>query len=174
MATLREIDSLTEGYAAAREALAGTIGALQDDVREAQKKYLGRIKRLVATAAERQAALHAAIDASPGLFVKPKTLTLHGVKVGFQKAKDKVVIADEQDTIARIHALLPKDQAELLTRKTESVHLPAVADLSPEDLKRLHIEVQEGQDAVLIKDAAGDVDKLVAALLKEGVQEGEA
>lgn len=167
MATLNEIEMKAQTYAASREALAGTLMALEDETRALKRKYLARIRKLVETAKAQRADLAAAIDASPALFVKPRTQILHGVKCGFAKAKGRIEWDNEEAVVARIRKLLPADQAELLIRVKESVHKPAVYDLAASDLKRLGIRVEGDGDEVVIKDAAGEVDKLVEALLKD-------
>ena len=167
MATMNEIEVKAQAYGAAREALAGVLAALDDETRALRKKYLARIRNLVAKAKEHRAELHALIAESPVLFVKPRTKILHGVKCGFRKGKGKVEFDDEDAVIARIRKLLPEEQAELLISVKESVSKTAVCDLSVEDLKRLGIRVEGTVDVVEIKDAAGEVDKLVEALLKD-------
>lgn len=170
MATIQEIEVKAQGYGAAREALAGVLAALDDETRALRKKYLARIRTLVATAKARRAELHDLIAESPALFVKPRTKILHGVRCGFGKGKGKVEFDDEDAVIARIRKLLPEEQAELLISVKESVSKSAVCDLSGDDLKRLGIRVEGTGDVVVIKDAAGEVDKLVEALLKDDAE----
>jgi len=167
MATIQEIEKQAQSFANAREALSTTLAALHDETRATGRKYIARIRNQVATAKERRANLHASIDESAALFVKPRTRVFHGVKCGFTKGKGKVEFDDEPAVIARIRKLLPEDQAELLIKTEESVAKAAVKDLSEEDLKRLGIRVESTGDVVVISDEAGAVDKLVDALLKE-------
>lgn len=167
MATLQELEPLCAKYGTARGALAVLIGALEDEVRAVQRKYLARIKSLVGEAKAAREQLAEAIEESKDLFDKPRTRTLHGVKIGYAKGKGRIVWDDEAKVIERIRAQLPKDQVELLVRKTEAVHKPAVYDLVAADLKRLGIRIEGDGDEMVIKDATGDVDKLVEALLAE-------
>jgi predicted ATPase len=173
MATLQEIEKQAQGYANAREILAATLAALDDETRALRRKYLASIRNQVAKAKEKKAELYASIDGSAALFVKPRTHVFHGVKCGFGKGKGKVEFDDEDAVIARIRKLLPEDQAELLISTKESVSKTAVCDLSGEDLKRLGIRVEGTGDVIVIKDAAGDVDKLVEALLKDDAEASE-
>lgn len=170
MATLQDIEKLTETYAAARGQLAEHVGGLTAKIDALKRQHLREIRAAVAVAKDAEAALQAAITASPDLFDKPRTRTLHGVKVGLQKARGTVTWGDEDAVIKRIRAQLPKDQAELLIRTEEKVHKPGVYDLSAADLKRLGIEIKGAGDVPVIKDTTGEVDKLVDALLKD---EGE-
>lgn len=171
MATMKEIEPLAEKFNAVREALAGVLMAHEEEKRELAKKYLARIKKLVGDARTAREALANAITESPDLFEKPRTRTLQGVKFGFQKGKGTIEWDAEDAVIKRIRAQLPKDQAELLIRIRESVHKPAVYDLAASDLKRLGIRVVGDGDEVVIKDAAGELDKLVEALMKDDAEE---
>jgi hypothetical protein len=166
MATLKEIEALTKAYADRREALAGTVGGLNDELEAVKRKYLARIKQQVGAAKDAAANLSAAIAASPALFVKPRTITVHGIKVGFQKGKGKVTFADADKVVELIRKHLD-DKADVLIITEEKPNKEAIAQLEVAELKKIGCSVTGTGDQVLIKDAAGDVDKLVAALLKE-------
>lgn len=171
MTPMQDIDSKAAEYSAAREALAGAVAVLKEERAALNRKYLPRIRRLVESAKERRAQLSALVEANPGLFERPRTVILHGVKLGYQKAKGRIEWDDEAAVIARIRKLLPRDQAELLIRVRESVHKPGVYDLSAADLKRLGITIEGDGDELVIRDTAGEVDKLVEALLREEPEE---
>lgn len=167
MATMNEIEKLTEVYALARGNLAAAVEHLQARLDAVKREHLKDIRKCVALAKDAEAELRAVITGNKELFDKPRTVTLHGVKVGLQKAKGTVSWADEDAVIKRIRAQLPKDQAELLIRTEEHVHKPGVYDLAAADLKRLGIEIKGAGDVPVIKDTTGEVDKLVDALLKD-------
>ena len=166
MATLKEIESLTKAYADRREALAGTVSGLNDELEAVKRKYLQRIKQQVGAAKDAEANLRAAIEASIALFVKPRTITVHGIKVGFQKGKGKVTFADADKVVELIKKHLG-DQADILVITEEKPNKEAIAQLDVAELRKIGCSVTGTGDQVLIKDAAGEVDKLVAALLKE-------
>lgn len=165
---LAEIEALAQAYAERYRELEGAVQALEDGVRTIKRKLLPTIKRLAEESAERKGALLAAVNDSRSLFEKPRTRLLAGVKVGVTKRRGKVVIDDEAATIRRIRELLPKDQAELVIRVEESVHKPAVYDLTAGDLKRLGIKVDADTDEAIAKIAGEDVEKLVDQLLGKG------
>jgi len=164
--TLNEITIRTKTFADARGQLAQAVGALQDELRVIERKYLPIVKRRVAAAKDAQAALHAAIEASPEQFVKPRTLTLYGVMVGFRKGKGKVEWEDADKVVKLIKRHFP-EQAEILISTVEKPSKAALGKLPADDLKKLGITVEGTGDVVVIEDAAGEVDKLVKALLKE-------
>lgn len=169
---IQTIDTLTAAYATARSALADEVARLQEELEAAKRKRLAAIRARVKAVADRHAELSAALEDASELFKKPRTRTLHGVKVGYQKQPGKVVIDDEEAVIKRIRAQLPEAQADLLIRTRESVDKNAVADLSVADLKRLGIRVTDDSDAIVIKPTDGEVDKLVDALLA-GIENAE-
>lgn len=167
MINMAEIEQQTRAYAEARAYLTGVITELQAELERLKHPVLPVIRSAVGKVAEAHARLYASIEAAPQLFTKPKTQTIDGVRVGYMKQRGQVVIEDEVKTIERIRKLLPAEQAELLIRIRESVHKPAVYDLTAGDLKRLGISVTDDEEAVLIKPVDTEVDKLVNALLKE-------
>lgn len=165
--TLSDIERLTEAYATPYRALYDRLARLQAAVDDLQRAAQDDLRELVANAVIARADLANAIEAAPELFEKRRTQIYHGIKVGMTKQKGKVVIDDEAKTIERIRKQLPEEQAELLIRKTESVHKPAVYDLIASDLKRLGIRIEDDSDAVVIKAVDSAIEKAVAGLLKQ-------
>ena len=170
MSTLKEIEGKTLKYADARSALAASLAALEDELRQVKRKYLAGIKRQVATAKEARERLHEAVAESPELFVKPRTVTVHGIKVGFQKGKGEIEFDDVDQVVKLIRKHHP-DQFDVLVKTSHKPIKKALANLPAADLKKLGIQVAETGDEVVIKDAAGEVDKLVEALLAEEIEE---
>ncbi len=165
--TLSEIEALTKRYSERRAYLTGIITELQAELERVKHPVLPVIRDAVGQVAEAHDALKEALEVSPELFERPKTRIFHRVKVGYRKQAGKVTMADEAKTIDLIRERLPKNQADLLIRVRESVHKPAVYDLTAADLKRLGIAIADDTDEVVIKPVDGDVDKLVNALLAE-------
>lgn len=170
MSTISHIETLTRTYAEARAKLAALVQELQTEMEFVRRKRIAPIKRLVAATADAHAALQAAISAGKELFVRPRSITVAGVKVGMQQKKPTIEIDDEELVIAKIRELLPADQVELLLRVKTTVDRNALQDLSNEDLKRLRVRRIDGVDQVLIKPMDTEVDKLVDALLREAEQ----
>lgn len=168
---MQQIETLTATYATERDALAALVTEMNDAIEQIKRARLAAIKQAVQKARQAQDELHAAIESAPALFEKPRTRTLHGIKVGFTKQRGSVDFDDEAKVIERIRAQLPKDQADILIRVRESVHKPAVYDLSVADLKRLGIRVTDDCDAVVLKPVDGEIDKLISALLAEAAQD---
>lgn len=171
--TLTRIEALARLYADARAALAATVSGLNDEIEQVKRKYLPRIKDQVARAKEHGSGLHNAIEGAPELFVKPRTVVVHGLKVGFEKGKGKVTFDSAEKVIELIEKHLA-DKADVLIITKKRPNKDAIAALEVSELKRIGCAVTGTGDAVVIKDTASDVDKLVAALLAEDAEEVEA
>lgn len=172
MTDLGVIDKLTKDYADARGALSDVVAILNTQLELLKRKHLKDIKRRVAVAAEKQAELKAAIEAAPDLFEKPKTLILRGVRVGFMKQKGQISWDDEAAVLARINKMYGVGADAYLSISVRPSKT-ALAELSAGDLKKLGVTVIEAGEQVLIKPADSDVDKLVAALLKDAADEAQ-
>lgn len=165
--TLQDLERLASTYATERSLLALQLEHLEQELREKKREALPFIKEHLKSAAEAKDKLHQAIEKNRHLFEQPKTRVIAGVRLGFRKQKGRIECDDEHQVIARIRRLLPDEQAELLIRVRESLDKQAVSDLSTSDLKRLGIRITDDEDAILIKPADADVDKLLDQLLAD-------
>lgn len=170
MSTLNEIESRAKLYADARENLAGIVANLNAGIEALKRQAMPDIKRAIARAATHHDSLRALIEACPELFAKPRSRTLHGIKLGFQKGKGKIEFDDPDQVVRLIKKYFP-DQADVLIVTAEKPAKDALNQLTAAELKKLGINVVEGGDAVFIKPADSAVDKLVDALLKEATEE---
>jgi 5-enolpyruvylshikimate-3-phosphate synthase len=161
-----DIMKRTGEYAESRTVLAGRVQRLNDEIEAAKRKLLPGIKKAVEVAAEKKAALKNAIEEGAGLFVKPRTVVLYGVKVGLEKGKGKIDWEDD-DQVVKLIKRHYADQADVLIKTTEKPIKKALSALSVAELKKLGVTVEETGDQVIIKGTDSDVDKLVKALLRE-------
>lgn len=167
---LASIDKLTENHAAAYGELAGEMIALQAEIEVCKKKRLAQIRKLVAKAKATKAVLNDAITANAALFEKPRTRQLHGFKVGMRKLEGKMVFSDEDKACQLVFRHFP-ETADVLIDTKYSIIKDAAGQLSAADLKRIGGEITDSLDEVVIKPTAGDVEKLVDALIKEKADE---
>ncbi len=171
MTTLAEIEASSKTYADARAKLAAAVAELNSQIDAARRQLLPSIKRELAKAAQRQDELRTLIESAPELFVKPRTLIFHGVKLGYQKGKGGIAFDDAAQVVKLIRRHLP-EQAETLIALRESPIKDALANLPVTDLKRIGCTVIETGDAVVIKPTDSEVDKMVDALLKDATDVG--
>lgn len=160
------IEARAKAFADARRELAAAMEELEDELRRARRRRLPRIKRLAALAAAEHDILAQAIDTNRALFVKPRSRLFHGIRVGLQKGKGKLVIASPAAVVKAIRKHFP-DRLEDLVKVTETPLKGPLQRLSAADLKRLGVEIEDAGDEVLIKPADSEIDKLVEALLEE-------
>jgi hypothetical protein len=168
---LQEIDSLANRYAARRQTLAYHVRLLESEIAAVRGRNIGFIKKAAAAAADAQSDLRAAIELAPHLFVRPRTFSLHGIKVGFQKGKGKITWQDEEKVVALIKKNFTPEQAQTLIKIVEKPAKDALANLKAADLRKIGVEVEEASEQVVIKAIDSDIDKLVAAILEEGAKE---
>lgn len=162
------IDASARSYARERAVLAQGVANFHAALEELRRKHLPGIRSAVARCADRQAVLQAQIEARPDLFVKPRTMTLYGIKLGFIKGKGKLIIDNAEKLIERIRAQFSKAKAESLIEVTQTPIKPALARLEAGELRKLGVSLVETGDAVFIKAVDTEVDKFVAQLLDEG------
>lgn len=167
MATLNEIDIKAKLYADARARLSAHVTDLRDQLEQAKRAALPYIKSQVAAVKEREAALRALIEESPELFVKPRSVVVHGIKVGFEKSRGRITVADLDKTLKLIRQHFA-EKFDTLVKTTRKLVKKAVGNLPAADLKKIAVEIEGTGDVVVIEDTTSDIDKLVSALLDEG------
>jgi len=173
--TLLELDTLTKNYADVRLVLSELVADLTAELEAAKRRRLTRLKNLVGTAAAAQNVLFSALEESRHLFEKPRTLVLHGIKVGWQKARGGLEISDPDRTVQLIQRHYTEAEADGLLHIIRRPDKDALAKLPANELKKLAIEVLADGDSVVIKPTDSEVDKIVTALLKDATADaGEA
>jgi len=174
MTTMSIIEAACKKARDARNVLAERASALQEEIEAAKRRRLPGLRSAVAAVAEADAALMSALQSAPDLFKSPRSVVLHGMKVGYKKGAGKIEITDEAATVRLIRKHYP-EQFDTLVKTTEKPIKKALQALSASELKKLGIQVEATGDVVFIADATDSVDKLVAALLKgeEAEQEPE-
>jgi hypothetical protein len=165
MTTLKEVEALTATYADSYQALASDVETLEAAIRTLKKKMLPAIKRSAERAAEAKEKLKNTIEENRALFDRPRTRVFHGIKVGLQKGKGKIEIANPDKTVELIRRHL-KDQADLLIKTEEVPIKDALQNLAASDLKRIGVTVIDATDQTVIKSMDSDVEKIVDVLLK--------
>ena len=166
MTTLAEIDARAKKFADARESLAAIVANLNAGIEALKRQAMPEIKRAVSRASEHHDTLKTLIESAPELFARPRTITLHGVRVGYTKGKGGITWDDPDAVVAAIQKHFP-DRADALIRWTGKPLKEAINQLDVADLKRIGCRVVGTGNQVVIKPVDSDVDKLVDALLKD-------
>lgn len=170
--TLLEIESLTKAFAMTRKLLYDRMQELEEELSQVKKRHLMGIKKAVAAAASWQSKLKNAIDESPELFRKPRTVVIYGVRIGYMKQRGKL-FWDDDDIVVRLIKKHFPDQFETLVKIIETPVKSSLSQLSVADLKKIGVTVEETGEEILIKPVDSEVDKLVERLLSEELQEAK-
>jgi hypothetical protein len=163
--TLEQITKATRQFADARRELSALVDATNRRMRLIYEDNLHQIRKLLARTTDSRAALEALILAAPELFARPRTIVVHGVKIGLRKGKGGLEWDDEEQVVRLIKKLFP-EQADVLIRTAEQPVKNALAELPAADLKRLGVTVEETGDVPVIQPADSVVDKVVKAFFK--------
>jgi hypothetical protein len=166
--TIADIEKRAAVHASARAELANELDALRNELESTKKKHIRSIKILAAAAAQTEADLRTAIEMAPELFKRPKTLTLHGIKVGYRTAHGKIVFEDEETTIKLIRRHF-KDKEDLLIRVKESVNKDGLKTLTEAELSKASCRVAGAGDRVVLEPVDDEVEKLVSKLIQDMV-----
>lgn len=158
------IEDLTRTYARAREELSGRVSDLEAELARVKRGRIRGIRGSLARALDARGALAAAIERGKGLFVKPRTMTVDGIRVGFAKQKGKVEWDDEDQVVKLIDKHFP-EQAETLTKMKRTPVKGALVNLTAAELKKIGCRITESGDVVVIKPQDSEVEKLVDKML---------
>lgn len=164
--TMDTIETQAKAFATARAELAERLTTLREEQDAAKRRRLQGIKNSLERVQNAYAELRGSVEASAALFEQPKTRVLHGVRVGWMKQRGKLEIADRDGIVERIRKLLG-DEAAAYIKVTEAPVMTALANLPARDLRRIGITLTDDVDAVVIKAADGEPDKLIDALVND-------
>jgi hypothetical protein len=167
--SLDDIRECSKEYADTRDILVQRVQHLNDELESTKRRLLPGIRNAVQLASTAKAALVAMVDQARGLFTKPRTHILHGIKIGLQKNKDGLVWDNDDMVVKAIKKHLP-DQVDALIKVVEKPVKDALVNLPVADLRKIGVRLEPGADTVVVKPVDSDVDKLVAALLKDNEQ----
>ena len=162
--SLDKIETLTNKLATERDVLASLVDELQEVMEQSKEMALPDIKRAAKRVLKAKEKLEVVIGDNPQLFVKPRTITMSGIKIGFQKGKGLLGYKDAGAVIKLIRKHYPEKE-DVLVKTSESIVKKAINNMPASELRRIGITVIPGEDQVLIKPAGSDIDKLVAAYL---------
>lgn len=167
MATMNEIEVMTKNFADLLDKLSAAAQHLEDEVEAVKRRYMVEIKGIARRLLERKAVLAAAIEESPDLFEKPKTITVHGITIGFRKQKGSITWDDDDVVVGLIKKRFPQKDWDIYIKKIEKPKKSGLETLEVRELKALGVEVTDSGEKVYIKPADSEIDKFIGKLLKE-------
>jgi hypothetical protein len=166
------IDLLARQYADAQTDLDGSLNELKQEIDASVRKRWPDLRRATTRAAERIEALVAAVSDARSAFEKPKTRILHGVRVGWRRAQESVLVLNADNTCTLIKRVMP-DQEDILIATTERPVMDGLMQLDDASLKLIGCKRVPGSDAPFAKLADTELDKVVAALMKGAIEKAE-
>ena len=169
--SLATIELAAKRFAADREELSTCVQQLNNSIEALKRHTLPMLKRRLNTAAESEAALTALVDQSRQLFIQPRTVIFHGIKVGIQKGRGGITWDDESKVLDLIARHFTAAEADLLIKTTRKPIKAALEDLDIATLKKIGCRIEDTGDQILIKPADSQVDKLVNSLLKDAIED---
>jgi len=174
MASLALVEQKTQEYAASRQNLNDLVYLLNEKIVILKEEHLPGIREAVAETANKKEALSAVLEESKGLFVKPKTMIIMGIKIGFAKGKGKLSWDTPEMVLKRIKALFTEPKEQSLYIKTKETPIKkTLQDLPAGTLKKLGITVSDVGEVVVISPTDNEIDKLVDALLNNATATAE-
>lgn len=168
---LIELDRAAKTYRDSRDLVAKRITELDEELRALYRRRMPGIKSAIVAAKDAQDAAAATVQKFPTMFTRPRTMVLHGIKLGFGKGKGKIEWDCEDDVLVeRIEKLFKDDPdtRELLIITEKKPSKDALKNLEAKLLAKLGAEIEAVGDYVIVADAASDGKKLMKRILKEG------
>ena len=169
---LSDIERAARDFSAKSKTLRNYHEQLNSEVDAIKSKYLESIKAASIEAGESYQMLLTLINDASDLFKDKKSMTVSGVKFGYQKKKGKLEIINEDATIAKLKELYG-DNASLYINTKMSVVKKALDSLPASDLKKLGINIVQDTDVAFIKLTDDEVQKLIEAMIKESAKVAE-
>jgi len=171
--TLEAIREAAQRLANAHNDTAACAAHLNAEIKAAIAPILERYEATIDQYAANEAAATAYLDgllmAAPNLFVKPRSLTVDGVRAGYKKSEDTIDWAADAEVIARIKALTP-DLAPVLIRSQESLVIDALAGLDDQQRRILGIRTITGIDNRFITVGDNDAEKLARTIIADAAR----
>lgn len=165
--TFAEIETKTKAFSKANDELSELTREARAEIEPLKNKYVRRIKSSVEKVLSAKEELSEALEEAGELFVKPKTIVIAGVRIGFKKDKNKIVWDDDDKVVELIEKKLDEEQAEQLIKVEKKPIKDAIARLDAATQNKIGCRIEEGKDEVYIKPMDSEIEKFVNSLMKE-------
>lgn len=154
-----------------QDTLSDLSAELNRGLEKVKDEYMATLKQAVREVADSRADIHNYVNSHREQFDKTRSQTLHGIKVGLQKGRGIVECDDETRALDWIHKNCAPDEVEVLIKRSEKLNKPALNDIEASDLKAMGVRIVQTGDKIVIKDTDGEIEKLIASMLKEKEKE---
>ena len=164
MSDLAHIEKLAAQHDKDRQALGAAVSQLQAVIDKETARAMPRIRRLASKCADSKDALIQSVEDNRGLFKRPRTRTIHGIKIGTRKMPGQVIVPNPDHAVLLIEKHYPVE-AESAIKTTKRIVKKALENWTTPMLKKCGIEVTADSDAVVVKPMDSEIDSMVGALL---------
>lgn len=168
--SLVEIRAAAERLAQAHHASAASAALLQEELRQAiqpiYSRHQAHLDHTAAEVAQAMAELDDMVAGAPHLFVRPRSLSIDGVRTGYRKEQDTLDWDDDASVIARIRTLYPED-ADLCIRTQETLVVDAIEQLGAVKQRRVGIRRIDGADQHFITIGDSDIEKIARLFIAD-------
>ena len=169
---LSDIEQAARDFSAKSKTLRNYHEELNSKIEALKQEYIEDIKQASCDAGESYQMLLTLINDASDLFKDKKSMTVSGVKFGYQKKKGKLEIINEDVTISKLKELYG-DNASLYINTKISVVKKALDNLPASDLKKLGVNIVQDTDVAFVKLTDDEVQKLIEAMIKESAKVAE-
>ena len=169
---LNQFDRAARAYSEARAAADDIVAPLNAALDALKRDHVPALRLAIGRATECLDVPKRLIAEHPEIFVKPKTQVLHGLRIGFMKERDVVVVHNEDATIEMIEAALP-DKAAVLIGTEKALRKTALATLTDDELVMIGAARKPGDDVPFIAPVDSEVEKFVSKMVGAAIK-GEA
>lgn len=169
---LSDIETAARDYATKSKTLRNYHEELESEIDKIKSKYLENIKTASIEAGESYQMLKTLVEDAPDLFENKKSMTISGVKFGYQKKKGKIEILNEEATIEKLKELYG-DKADLYINTKLSIVKKTLDTLPASDLKKLGVNIVQDTSVSFVKLIDDEIQKIIEAIIKESAKGAE-
>lgn len=169
---LNELESAAKEYSSSCRILRNLKECLDNELEKIKLKYTEQFAEASKNAGEAYQMLFTLVSASEELFQDKKSMSISGVKFGYQKKKGKIEIDNEEFTINKLQELFP-DNADMYLSKKISVSKKALDNLAAADLKKIGVNIIQDSSEPFVKLTDDEIQKLLDAIIKEAAKDAE-
>jgi len=151
------------------------VDALKADLQHALYRVLGaRLPDLRVALAEQQTHTEALRDlvTAQGPDAYPegaRSQSAHGVRYGWQRTKPRLVVSDHGRSIAAARQLYRPRDVDAIVDTVERLRVSALGAWTDDDLARIHVRREPGEDQPFVRGAAGDLERLAKAITAQAL-----
>jgi hypothetical protein len=170
--TMAEIEAAAYQHRVRLDAASALVADVASEMAAVRVRYHDAITEHAALLAESHAAVVRLVDGGRHLFRKPKSVVVHGLKIGLRQVGGAWDWPTPADLVRLVRERLAPSRAAALIQVTEAVQ---ISTLTPADRVRLGVERGQARDVPLVGEVERDTARALLALLAASEQDtGEA